>query len=389
MGKLMLPAVIMLLSTVEIHGQVRSDSFLRRPRSSSSSGAGSLAIILPNWTTVDAGDTAPDAAVTRPDHSDSASSRHGPSIDEAIHILSLPRGDGASSSSVTSTFEPVTVSVASIKAEPTLSSPQLNSISSSGDAGSATHYHDNSAANSPLSHDTSFTEEFHSNSLLNDVKPTATGVSNSEQGTTASAVTYVFSSSPQTSPSLSLSRNNARPSTNVQESVDIFQDNDNDAAATVEPTEEREAIKSAAIELSTSAEQVDGDSLETSVSTSATTSTRSAAPPSDKQAASSTNPTPGTSEPNDNTDGDTTADVETSDSAFNSPIFYACVVLAVSALVGGGFAFRAKRQRDIREEWRAAAETTAATPPVSNRAACAPPVSQVHVVIDDQHFAIL
>jgi hypothetical protein len=192
----------------------------------------------------------------------------------------------------------------------------------------------------------------------------------SERATSATTapVTNAFSSS-------SVSSRDSSSST-AAIPVDVFQSVSSYSAGTVEPNDERTAVESTALELSTSSEQVQDATMTTSTSTAI--STTSTAPSSGTRI---------TSTDRQEEEGDDDADIPslaTSDSA-RGPIFYGCVVLGVAGLVGAGFAFRAKRQRSSKAEWVIATEAFVETPPMSRR----PPISQVRVVIDDHNFAIL
>ncbi|KAE9048132.1 hypothetical protein PR003_g732 [Phytophthora rubi] len=244
-----------------------------------------------------------------------------------------------------------------------------------------TSFSDNSAATISISQETYGADEIRS-SLSKAAETVAPSSPIPEPATVqiaAPAPLYAFSSPPIASSS---------PTTSSTFSQD--QDIASYSTGTVTSTEERAAVESTALELSTSAQQIgDVSSTASAITPTAPTSdTKATSTTSTSSTTSTTDQTVGQDRDPDQrgTDSPSSTEPPTSYSALRSPVLYACVVLAVAGLVGAVFAFRANRKCDER---RVVTEAPTAPPSPPHRAAWAPPVSQVRVVIDDHNIAML
>ncbi|GMF46882.1 unnamed protein product [Phytophthora fragariaefolia] len=186
-------------------------------------------------------------------------------------------------------------------------------------------------------------------------KPTADQVA-------APAASYTLSNPTVASPSPTSRPNEASQPASSPSSTPNSVSYATDSAA---PTEERAAAENASEQLSASPQQVEDATtpsppVATSTAPKTSTSGKTATSTTDQSSADgrqSADP-----KPDPDPVGSKAADEPTSYLALRSPIFYACVVLAVAGLVGAAAAFRAKRKCDERDERRAASELPAATP---------------------------
>ncbi|KAG7393034.1 hypothetical protein PHYPSEUDO_013522 [Phytophthora pseudosyringae] len=351
MDKHVLSLVVALLLLVAAPGHTQS---LRDTTSSSSSDTGS-STVLPSRTTINAGDPAREIG------SESSSSSHEASRIEAVHVASLPReiklppppasesvfGSAAVAGFSTSSL-PELLSPSSDDASPRATSSELVDALPDTLLDAVTLFQDGSTVGSASSDEAGIAKD-----------TTSSASSHSDYGrtsiTTGTPVVYVFSSSSVTvSDVVTSNADDTSESTATPLSTDVLDDDSSYSAGTVAPNEDQAVIESTALELSTSPDQVvDDDEV-----ASSTPSAHSTATSSGKKAISAPDKAPSSDQ--DDTNGDDSTDLATSNSARSSPIFYACVVLGVAGVVGAVFTFRAKRKRDVSE--------ASVTPPISPRA---------------------
>ncbi|KAL3661063.1 hypothetical protein V7S43_014078 [Phytophthora oleae] len=332
MGKHVLLVVVelLLLVATQAHTQpLRESSSL-----SSADASSSMVFSLPSHATIYAGDPPSEPAVNL--RGESSSSLHDVDLIDTIRVARYIDFPSTSASSIDSAAASAAV------------------------AGFSNTIHVGSISGTSSSDETGINEDAASPSLELDSERASVS-------TTAPQI-YVLSRSSQSRSTTTSSSDEASQLSSTPSSFDIFEGGSSYSAGTVSPNEERSAIESTKLELSTSHEAASSHASHSSKKATSTTD----------QAASS-------NQDGDDTNGNnSTMDLTSSNFSLSSPIFYG-VVLAVAGLVGGIFAFRSKRKRNVSGEWLAT-EAPAETPPPPCRD---PPPSQVRVIIDDHHFAVL